>query len=856
MNFLNIFKRRLVYRLWLIFGLVYLTSVLGLLFFVFQSQKMSTIDTFRIESENRLEIAQKEFSSSLRAVERDIALLAESPAVINFLLEEESYGKEDLISLFKQYLKTRDEYFQIRLIRESDGMELVRLEKKDSLILSVAEDSLQEKSTRDYYIEARSLENGELYLSDINLNRERGELSIPYTSTLRAASLLKRDEFSKKVIIVINIDVGQWLKKIAQIAGERDDIFVFKAEGEYIYHKDESKSFAADKNGTTSFTTEVECGSFALLSEAAGRSCTMNGEKVFLSTNSLSYSGQFKRQIWFANVVKEGVLLGTLEAERKSTLWLGVLLLVIGLNILFILSRRLAKPIRVITDHIDDWKTGEHIQLEEEKRQDEIGTLARSFAELGERLRIQISTIEKSRRAAEKASEEREQFVANLSHELRTPLNSILGMVTVLANNEPLPKQKAVIQTLEFSAKNLRAMIEDVLDFSRIEAGTIHVKNEPVILEELIRNVILSHKARADSQGLRLDYEIAQVVPERIQSDGLRLFQILNNLISNAVKFTKEGFVHLEVTSEGEELLFVVKDSGSGISAEDQEKIFNRFSQSDLARTEGKGLGLGLSIVKNLVSILNGEMDLLSEEGKGSAFTVKLPYEEYIEQEVDSVQSPSGEAIRILYVDDIEINRFTLESLLEGENIELHMASSCAEATKFCEQNEVDAIVLDLKMPEVDGFQCIPLLRQKSSAPIIALSANLGDLERSKLSGMEVQYQLEKPLSKDELMKTLGQAIVTKSVELIESMASYFNTTDPEKIKKGMTLLMNEVDRALKDLKMTTDEDVKLLEDIKHRLKPSLIQFGRSEILDLPWIEFMEALKVYLGELRESLKAD
>jgi len=207
-------------------------------------------------------------------------------------------------------------------------------------------------------------------------------------------------------------------------------------------------------------------------------------------------------------------------------------------------------------------------------------------------------------------------------------------------------------------------------------------------------------------------------------------------------------------------------------------------------------------------------------------------------------------------VDDIEINRFTLESLLEGENIELHMASSCAEATKFCEQNEVDAIVLDLKMPEVDGFQCIPLLRQKSSAPIIALSANLGDLERSKLSGMEVQYQLEKPLSKDELMKTLGQAIVTKSVELIESMASYFNTTDPEKIKKGMTLLMNEVDRALKDLKMTTDEDVKLLEDIKHRLKPSLIQFGRSEILDLPWIEFMEALKVYLGELRESLKAD
>ena len=180
---------------------------------------MSTIDTFRIESENRLEIAQKEFSSSLRAVERDIALLAESPAVINFLLEEESYGKEDLISLFKQYLKTRDEYFQIRLIRESDGMELVRLEKKDSLILSVAEDSLQEKSTRDYYIEARSLENGELYLSDINLNRERGELSIPYTSTLRAASLLKRDEFSKKVIIVINIDVGQWLKKIAQIAG-------------------------------------------------------------------------------------------------------------------------------------------------------------------------------------------------------------------------------------------------------------------------------------------------------------------------------------------------------------------------------------------------------------------------------------------------------------------------------------------------------------------------------------------------------------------------------------------------------------------------------------------------------------
>jgi len=486
---------------------------------------MSTIDTFRIESENRLEIAQKEFSSSLRAVERDIALLAESPTVINFLLKEESYGKEDLISLFKQYLKTRDEYFQIRLIRESDGMELVRLEKKDSLILSVAEDSLQEKSTRDYYIEARSLENGELYLSDINLNRERGELSIPYTSTLRAASLLKRDEFSKKVIIVINIDVGQWLKKIAQIAGERDDIFVFKAEGEYIYHKDESKSFAADKNGTASFTTEVECGSFALLSEAAGRSCTMNGEKVFLSTNSLSYSGQFKRQIWFANVVKEGVLLGTLEAERKSTLWLGVLLLVIGLNILFILSRRLAKPIRVITDHIDDWKTGEHIQLEEEKRQDEIGTLARSFAELGERLRIQISTIEKSRRAAEKASEEREQFVANLSHELRTPLNSILGMVTVLANNEPLPKQKAVIQTLEFSAKNLRAMIEDVLDFSRIEAGTIHVKNEPVILEELIRNVILSHKARADSQGLRLDYEIAQVVPERIQSDGLRLFK-------------------------------------------------------------------------------------------------------------------------------------------------------------------------------------------------------------------------------------------------------------------------------------------------------------------------------------------
>jgi signal transduction histidine kinase/CheY-like chemotaxis protein len=837
---IEFFRRSLVYRLWLIFGALYLFSVILLGYFVFQSQESSTREAFLSESGNRLDLAVSEFRSRLESSKRDISLLAGSPSVLNYLEEGSPQNLNNLKTLFAEYLKTRPDYFQIRLISSADGRELVRIDKSSGGIVLIPGEELQLKKNREYYQESLQLREGEYYFSDINLNRERGAISQPETPTIRASALLRDDRNQSALVLVINVDVGQWLDEIAGLSGQSDAMLVFKENEEYVLHPDRKRTFSEDKQTGFNFGKEFRCDP-----PNWGRTdCFWEGTEILFRSDTLSYYEG--RTLNFYNLIPTEVLLARLKEERQYVIWLGLLFLVIGLNVLFFLARRIAKPIAGIQEHIQDWEAGSDTRLEEAERRDEIGKLARSFQELGGRLNDQIDEIEEARQSAVKSSEDREHFVANLSHELKTPLNSILGMTAVLEHNDPLPKQKGMIETLKFSTQQLRSLIGDVLDISKIEQGKILIKRERVVLEELVRNVCLAHKAEADNKGVELNYNLSEECPDSIVSDGLRLYQILNNLVSNAVKFTQVGSVQVEVAWQAPNRLKMrVVDSGPGIAKLHQEEIFDRFNQAELGRRTGSGLGLGLSIVSNLCRIMQGEISVNSEEGKGSAFSIEIPVKSVENSSDGSSFTWAGEALNILYIDDVEINRYTFERIFEDVDWKVVSVESCGQALEALNDSEFDVLFLDLKMPEVDGFKCAPMIQERTQSPIIALSANLGDMERSNLLGMGVTYMLEKPIDRGELIRTLGIAL-DKRGDIVRALSAYVGNDSTEDAEKLLALFVQELRHSLTVL---NEKGTDGFDEVLHRLKPSLTSLGREDLLKADFVKFQKGLEELLAQI-------
>jgi signal transduction histidine kinase/ActR/RegA family two-component response regulator len=383
-------------------------------------------------------------------------------------------------------------------------------------------------------------------------------------------------------------------------------------------------------------------------------------------------------------------------------------------------------------------------------------------------------TLAAARDAAEAANRAKSAFLANTSHELRTPLNALLGLARLARQPEVDEiRRRDYIEQISDSAETLSAIIADILDLSRIEAGKLHLEHLPFRLDTLLDGLHRGYGALADAQGLTMHLCCDPEVPEVVLGDSVRLRQILSNYLNNALKFTETGSITLVVRrSEGQNLLFEVRDTGPGIAAEFQSQLFVPFAQVDtsIQRRIG-GTGLGLSICRQLAELMSGEVGLRSKPGQGSTFWARLPLPDASTAELDESTGADGldplNGALVLMVEDNPVNMMISVALLEQWGAEVVQAQGGAEAILAVDRamasgHPFDVVLMDVQMPEMSGHEATRRLRQHHSAqalPIIALTAAALVAEREQALAEGMNDFLTKPIDAMRLRATLVRTL-------------------------------------------------------------------------------------------------
>lgn len=395
------------------------------------------------------------------------------------------------------------------------------------------------------------------------------------------------------------------------------------------------------------------------------------------------------------------------------------------------------------------------------------------FAELA------TSIAETAQKKAEDAVKAKQQFLSNMSHEIRTPMNAIIGFTKVLLKTELTPKQKEYLQAIKLSGDALIVLINDILDLAKVDAGKMTFEKVPFRMEVSISAMLHMFKTKIQEKNIQLEVAYDPTIPKVLIGDPVRLHQIILNLVSNAIKFTNQGKITVSVgiLKEDEEnvsIEFIIKDTGIGISAEKLPTIFENFQQasSNTSRLYG-GTGLGLAIVKQLVEPQGGSIHVESIEGEGSTFSFILSFqktqeESELEDVITELDSEMNN-IKVLVVEDIALNQLLMRTLLDDFGFECTIAANGKIAIQELENNSFDIILMDLQMPEMNGFEATEYIRNtlNSNIPIIALTADVTTVDLAKCKAVGMNDYVAKPVDEKLLYgKIVG--LINKSATIDE----------------------------------------------------------------------------------------
>ncbi|MBF0585139.1 MAG: response regulator [Magnetococcales bacterium] len=412
---------------------------------------------------------------------------------------------------------------------------------------------------------------------------------------------------------------------------------------------------------------------------------------------------------------------------------------------------------------------GHQQDAEEEELLNTVANTLSSIIErkqLDERLRHALAM-------ADQANREKSRFLAAMSHEIRTPMNAILGMGEMLAEGELDDEQQHYLQTIHRAGQGLLALINDILDLSKIEAGQLEMESIPFDPREIIQNSVEMFTLKAADQGTLLRTRVAEEVPDRLMGDPQRLQQILLNLLSNAVKFTRDGVVTCSMVQAGAALYrFAVADTGIGIPAERQRTIFQPFVQAETSTSRRfGGTGLGLSICQKLVEKMEGKIWLESQPGCGSRFQVEIrlhPAPVVFEEPEAVTMAPAvstNAGLSILMADDAAENRLLMEAFLRRSPHQLTMVEDGRQAVDLFKRGRFDLVLMDIQMPGMDGYEATRTIRaweerhQLPPTPILALTANAMREDVEKTHAVGCTRHLSKPISKKRLLEALSQFV-------------------------------------------------------------------------------------------------
>lgn len=729
---------------------------------------------------------QSVLTETFRSGAADVRFLANTPPISGIIRATNNNGfdenentskalwQERLSRIFYAFMSSQPEIAQIRYIgKDNNGMELVRVERQHGTgamrILSA--NQLQAKGSRNYFQKTAQLQSGEIYLSDITLNREHGRLDYPLWPSYRVATPIYNDSAEFFGIVIINYNAQFLLDTLQTGLPQGMDLYITNSVGQYLLHPDPTKSLEFERNPEA--TTWHQ--DFKIISKASDIlkvNATATDKRFLTSLKQVELTGdEEQRYINFVVALPETNINATIAQRRQASTVILLSLVLVGGLIITIYRKILIKQVDLsfaqsqysaliegsrdailtlsVDGKIENWNQATYEVLKlppfgiEERRLEDVidsqdkkalteninaclagkttATLeVKSYTSAGDLLALSVSLspihkdkhtivggsiiirditeqvinkqqleqlnesleekvrtrtkeLEQARNEAVEASNMKSSFVANVSHEIRTPLNGILGMHNLLARENLNQKQASYLEMASQSAKSLLMLINDILDLSKIEAGRLEIEQLPTNLIDNFSQAANSMAARAMDKNVEIVLDIAEIKHPVVMSDGLRLRQILNNLISNAIKFTDTGEIIISASTREDVanhriiLEASVRDTGVGIEKTKLNHLFKAFSQEDASTTrQYGGTGLGLSIVSNLCSLMDGECRVESQKNVGSTFSFTLSMKATEEEQLTLDKMLNLHNYTIQIAESSETVRKALNKLLTG----------------------------------------------------------------------------------------------------------------------------------------------------------------------------------------------
>ncbi|WP_308569574.1 ATP-binding protein [uncultured Haemophilus sp.] len=445
-----------------------------------------------------------------------------------------------------------------------------------------------------------------------------------------------------------------------------------------------------------------------------------------------------------------------------------------------------------------------------------------------------------------KNNRDKTTLMATISHELRTPLNGIIGLSRILLDEPLTPQQRDYLQTINVSASSLGYIFSDIIDLDKIDSKRIELHPQPTDFPALLNDVYHIAHLMARQKGLAFHLHCPENLPQWLMLDRTRVCQVLWNLISNAVKFTEQGEIILTLEKQGENAyVFQLADTGSGIADEELKNIFTMYYQSQDSQHRAAGSGIGLAISKNLAKLMQGDLTVKSRLGEGSTFSFSFLAESTTAPQQAEAQTISG--LRVLLVEDVELNVIVAQKTLEKLGQQVEIARNGAEAIRLFEQKSYDLILLDIKLPDMSGFEIAQYLRERYEMgvydylpPLIAFTANVMQSERDyQIQGMDAV--LRKPLDVAELKQCFSRFfddVEFSSVESDANVASHelnrqlidlLGKTQMEQnlrlFQQQMPLYLEELQQAYRDY-LQTGHNAQEVADIAHKIKGACASMG------------------------------
>jgi signal transduction histidine kinase/CheY-like chemotaxis protein/HPt (histidine-containing phosphotransfer) domain-containing protein len=476
--------------------------------------------------------------------------------------------------------------------------------------------------------------------------------------------------------------------------------------------------------------------------------------------------------------------------------------------------------------------------------------------------------LENAKDEAEKLAKTKEQFMANMSHEIRTPVTAISGFTEQLLHESLNDETNSSLKVIKSSSDHLLKIIDDILDFSKLQSNKLILEKVHFSISQILSDVHAMFEKQAQQNNTNISYWLDPKTPEVLLGDPFRLKQIMINLISNSVKFTKNGSVHLEVTSikkHSEEIVLLMEfsDTGIGIDESKLNVIFEDFTQAEMSTTRKYGgTGLGLSIVKKLVELQGGTIDLKSKKNQGTTIVCRIPF---VTGDVNQVKKDISHSfsvpeeisgMKILVVDDEEYNRMLFKKILDRWKVKCRLAENGMEALEILKEEKYDLLFMDMRMPGIDGLKTTQFIREEmkiseSAMPVVFISAASMDEDLQKYRDEGIKAFLQKPFTEEMLLSAILTVAVSKiQPELLKAENTdikpgsdikldlhnlyHISGGDEQFVKQMLKAFITTTEKGLNELKEAiTKQQLESAADISHKIQPPCRHIGAMDLYNL-----------------------